>query len=115
MGRTYKVDVTKRMFHNGASKLSDVTNLLLQTASPRPGVLGVHGLFLTVPEKHTASDGVRLSEGPHISVREIPTEWLSEADNLRQDEEDRLQLVFHNITQISPDSTTLTLGPRTTS
>lgn len=43
----------------------------------------------------------------HVNLGEVPTTWLSEADNLRQDE-DRLQLVFHNITQISPDSTTLT-------
>ena len=52
---------------------------------------------------------------PHIGWGKVPTTQIWGADNLRQDKEDELQLVFCNVTQNSPDATTLTLCPRTTS
>ena len=52
---------------------------------------------------------------PHIGRGKVPTTQIWGADNLRQDKGDELQLVFCNVTQNSPDSTTLTLCPRTMS
>ena len=52
---------------------------------------------------------------PHLGPGKVPTTQIWGADNLRQDKEDERSLVFCNVTQNSPDSTTLTLCPRTRS